>query len=80
MPHVSPTHAMPGLRPTRRGILGLWFGLVGAAVALAAVVALIVTWPDQGHGSPADTGATSAKRIGMPPAPQIAPRGATAKR
>jgi hypothetical protein len=81
MPHVSATQAMPSLRPTRRGTLGLWFALVGLAIALAVVVALIVTWPDHGHGSAADTGtSSSAKRISMPPAPPAAPKAATAKR
>jgi hypothetical protein len=43
--HLSPTQPMPTLRLTRRGIVGLWFASVGAVVAIAVVIALIVTWP-----------------------------------
>jgi ribosomal protein S18 acetylase RimI-like enzyme len=58
--HLSPPQAMPTLRPTRRGVVGLWFALVGAVVAVAVVVALIVTWPHHGHGSTTANGVDPA--------------------
>jgi hypothetical protein len=42
---------MPTLRATRRGIVGFWIASVGAVVAIAVVVALIVTWPHHGDSS-----------------------------
>ena len=55
---LSSTHEMSALHPKRR-IVGLWVGMVGALVCVAVIVALIVTWPDHGHG---------AVRVGVDPA------------
>jgi hypothetical protein len=51
---------MPTLRPSRRAIVGRWFALVGAMVAIAVVVALIVTWPDHGDNSARELGVNPA--------------------
>jgi hypothetical protein len=68
MPASSQT--MPTLPPNRRGIVGQWFALIGAAIAIAVIVALIVTWPDHGDSSPpaADQTPTPAKQAGKAPA------------
>jgi hypothetical protein len=55
---LSSTHGVPALHPKRR-IVGLWVGVVGALICVAVIVALIVTWPDHGHG---------AVRVGVDPA------------
>jgi hypothetical protein len=70
---------MPALGPNRRGILGQWFALVGAVIAIAAIVALIVTWPDHGHGTVREPakGPTVSKQVekGVPaPSAAVAPR------
>lgn len=44
---------MPAMRPTNHGGgLGQWVVLVGAAVAVAAIVALVVSWPSHGNRTP----------------------------
>jgi hypothetical protein len=68
MPASSQT--MPALPPNRRGIVGQWFALIGAAIAIAVIVALIVTWPDHGDSAPKASGQTHtpAKQAGKSPA------------
>ena len=68
MPASSQT--MPALPPNRRGIVGQWFALIGALIAIAVIVALIVTWPDHGDSSPQASGQTPApaKQGGKTPA------------
>jgi hypothetical protein len=71
---MAESHTMPAMRPgNQRGGPGQWLALAGTAVAVAVVVALLVSWPS--HGSKAldiapatpnaaaapDSGATSAK-------------------
>jgi hypothetical protein len=43
---ASASESMPVLPPNRRGLVAQWFVLVGAAIAIAVIVTLIVTWPD----------------------------------
>jgi hypothetical protein len=57
------------MRPKRAGGVGQWFALAGAAVAIAVIVALILTWPDHGGGSVSATGAApAAAKQTVPPA------------
>jgi hypothetical protein len=51
---MAASQTMPVIRPNRRGIVAQWFALVGAAIAIGVIVALIVTWPD--HGDSSDRG------------------------
>jgi hypothetical protein len=60
---VSPTQAIPDLHQGRRSVARL-AATVGALVCIAVIVALIVTWPDHGHGS------TSASDVAPQPAKQ----------
>ena len=60
MQHAPPTQAVSGLRPTRRGTVGLWFALIGVAVAIAVIVALLVTWPNHDGNSARAHGPTPA--------------------
>ena len=45
------------LRPNRRGVVGQWLALVGAVIAIAATVVLLVTWPGHENSSGGDPGA-----------------------
>jgi hypothetical protein len=58
---MAATQSMPVSPPNRRGIVGQLFVLVGAAIAIAVIVALIVTWPDHGD--------SSQSAVSPPPAP-----------
>lgn len=66
---TASSQTMPGPPPNRRGIVGPLLALIGTAIAIAVIVALIVTWPGHGNGS-AQTGASAApaKHGGNPPA------------
>jgi hypothetical protein len=54
--------------------VGQWFALIGAAIAIAVVVALIVTWPDHGDSSTkaGASPAAAAKQSGKRPAARAA--------
>jgi hypothetical protein len=54
------------LPPNRRGVVAQGFVLVGAAIAVAVIVVLIVTWPhhSKDSASAADPGPTAAKQAG----------------
>jgi hypothetical protein len=54
----SASETMTALPPNRRGVVAQWIVLVGAAVAVGVIVALIVTWPHH-TGSSASTGGPS---------------------
>ena len=62
----------------RRGAIGLCFAVLGAAIALAAVIALIVTWPDHGDGGSSGTPPPTAKQAVKPAA--ISPSAAIERR
>ena len=62
----------------KRGAVAQLLALIGAAIALAVVVALIVTWPD-GGGSSSGTAAPAAKH-GLKPAAAISPSAAIDRR
>jgi hypothetical protein len=51
---------MSALPPNRRGTVAQWFVLVGAGVAIAAIVALIATWPHHTSSSASDSGSNPA--------------------
>ena len=51
---------LPALPPNRRGLVSLWFALIGAAIAIAVIVALIVTWPGHDDSSPSAAGPSPA--------------------
>jgi hypothetical protein len=58
-----------GIGANKRGAAGQLLALIGAAIALAVVVALIVTWPAGGGSS---SGAPSpAARHGLKPAAAV---------
>ena len=42
---ASAPETTPALPPNRRAAVAQWFVLLGATIAVAAIVALIVTWP-----------------------------------
>jgi hypothetical protein len=67
---AASSETMPALPPNRRGMVAQWFALIGAAIAIAVIVALIVTWPDHGDSSPKAAGQTHApaKQAGKSPA------------
>jgi hypothetical protein len=70
---TASSQMMPALPPNRRGVVGQWFALIGAAIAIAVVVALIVTWPDHGDSSTkAGAGPAAAKQSGKHPAARAA--------
>jgi hypothetical protein len=50
--------------------VGQWLALIGAAIAIAVIVALIVTWPDHRDSSPQAASQTPApaKQAGKTPA------------
>jgi hypothetical protein len=70
---TASSQTMPALPPNRRGVVGQWFALLGAAIAIAVIVALIVTWPDHDDSS-TKAGATPApaKQSGKQPAVRAA--------
>jgi hypothetical protein len=61
---------VPAVPPDRRGLVGLSFALIGAAIAIAVIVALIVTWPGHDDSSPSAAGPSPApaKQAGKAPA------------
>jgi hypothetical protein len=69
---MAATQSMPVLPPNRRGIVGQLFVLVGAVsgIAIAVIVALIVTWPDHGDSSQSAVSPppVPAKQAGKSPA------------
>jgi hypothetical protein len=66
---MAASQSMPVLPPNRRGIVGQWFVLVGAAIAIAVIVTLIVTWPDHDNNSQSSVSPTAvpAKQAGKSP-------------
>jgi hypothetical protein len=56
---------MPNLHQRGR-VVSFWIAVGGGVVAIAVIVALIVTWPNHGDGSTNATGAApmSAKQSG----------------
>ena len=56
----------------RRGAVGQWLALLGVAIAVAAVVALIVTWPGHGDGESSGAAPPAAKQA-LEPAAAVSP-------
>jgi hypothetical protein len=54
---ASASETVSALPPNRRGAVAQWFVLLGAAIAIAVIVALVATWPHHtstaSHPSPA---------------------------
>jgi hypothetical protein len=73
---MAASQTMPALPPNRRGVVGQWIVLAGAAIAIAVIVALIVTWPDHDTGSQGAAGPSAgpAKEAGKTPSQAAAVR------
>jgi hypothetical protein len=52
--------------------VGQWFALLGAAIAITAIVVLVVTWPGHGDSGSSGDASPTAKRA-LEPAAAVAP-------
>jgi hypothetical protein len=59
--------------------VGQWIALLGAAIAVAAVIALIVTWPGHGDGGSSGAAPPAAKRA-LEPAAAVSPSARSERR
>jgi hypothetical protein len=58
----SASETMSALPPNRRRAVAQWFVLLGAAIAIAVIVALIATWPHHTSAGASNPSPAAAKQ------------------
>ena len=59
---ASASETVSALPPNRRGAVAQWFVLLGAAIAIAVIVALVATWPHHTKGAGASNPSPAAAK------------------